>query len=93
MVNPVTRTEYRVRGWLIGEIRIGSYVFVNQAEVVRKLRIARSYLSATIKRLVDLGILIKGCKSAKSNTYMINPAFCFSGSLYNGIEVIRIYKK
>lgn len=86
MINPLTQTEYRVRDWLIGEIGIGNYVFVNQAEVGRKLRIARSHVSSAIKRLLELEILLKGPKSGKSNTYMVNPAFCFSGNLKNGIN-------
>lgn len=86
MEQPLTQTEYRVRDWLIGEIGIGNYVFVNQAEVGRKLRIARSHVSVAIKRLLKLGILLQGPKSGRSNTYMVNPAFCFSGSLSNGLK-------
>lgn len=86
MQDPLTQTEYRVRDWLIGEIGIGNYVFVNQAECGRQLRIARTHVSAAIKRLISLGILLKGPKSGRSNTYMVNPAFCFSGALNNGIK-------
>lgn len=86
MEYPLTQTEYRVRDWLIGEIGIGNYVFINQSEVGRRLKIDRSHVSKAIKRLVNLGILLKGPKNGKSNTYMVNPAFCFSGSLINGIK-------
>lgn len=86
MENPLTQTEYRVRDWLIGEIGFGNYVFVNQAEMGRKLKIARSHISSAIKRLINLGILIQGPKNGRSNTYMVNPSFCFSGSLSNGIK-------
>lgn len=93
MINPLTQTEYRVRDWLIGEIGIGNYVFVNQAEVGRKLRIARSHVSSAIKRLVELQILIQGPKSGRSNTYMVNPSFCFSGSLNNGIKARKAIER
>lgn len=86
MDRPLTQTEYRVRDWLIGEIGIGNYVYVNQAEVGRRLKIDRAHISHAIKRLVELEILLLGPKSGRSNTYMVNPAFCFSGSLSNGLK-------
>ena len=92
----LTQTEYRVRDWLMGTIGIGNYVHVNQAEMARRLRIERATASRAIKRLIELGILIQGPKSGRSNTYMVSPAFCFSGGLGNGIkarkEVIKQHK-
>lgn len=82
----LTQTEYRVRDWLMGTIGIGNYVYVNQAEMARRLRIERATASRAIKRLIELGILIQGPKSGRSNTYMVSPAFCFSGGLGNGIK-------
>lgn len=97
MVKPLTQTEYRVRDWLIGEIGIGNYVFVNQAEMCRKLNIDKKNGSMAIKRLIELEILLRGPKSGRSNTYMVNPAFCFSGSLNSGIkarkEIAKISSK
>jgi hypothetical protein len=86
MENPLTQTEYRVRDWIMGTIGIGNYVHVNQAEMSRRLRIERANASRAIKRLIELGILIQGPKSGKSNTYMVSPAFCFSGGLGNGVK-------
>lgn len=86
MQKPLTQTEYRVRDWLIGEIGIGNYVYVNQAEVARQLRLYRPDVSTAIKRLISLNILIPGPKSGRSNTYMVNPAFCFAGGLGHGIQ-------
>lgn len=86
MEKPLTQTEYRVRDWLIGTIGLGNYVYVNQAEMARKLRIERATANRAVKRLVKLGIILEGPKSGKSNTYMINPAFMFKGGLGTGIE-------
>ena len=96
MERPLTQTEYRVRDWLMGTIGIGNYVHVNQAEMARRLRIDKKNASMAIKRLIELGILIQGPKSGRSNTYMVSPAFCFSGGIENGIksrkETIKQYK-
>lgn len=86
MEKPLTQTEYRVRDWLLGTIGIGNFVHVNQAEMARRLRIERATASRAIKRLIELGILIKGPKSGKACTFMVSPAFCFSGGLGAGIK-------
>lgn len=86
MEKPLTQTEYRVRDYLLGSIGIGNYVFVNQAEVGRELRIHRQDVYAAIKRLIQLQILLIGPKSGRSNTYSVNPAFCFAGGLGNGVK-------
>lgn len=86
MEKPLTQTEYRVRDWLMGTIGIGNYVYVNQAHMARRLRIQRAEASRAIKRLIELGILLRGPKSGRSNTYMVSPAFCFAGALGEGIK-------
>lgn len=86
MDKPLTQTEYRVRDWIIGTIGIGNYVLVNHAECGRALRVARPNVSSAIKRLIELQILLPGPKSGRSNTYMVNPSFCFAGGLGSGIK-------
>ena len=82
----LTLTDYRVRDYLMGTIGIGNYVYVNQAEVARQLNVRRATVCDSIKHLIALQILLQGPKSGRSNTYMVNPAFCFSGGLGNGIK-------
>jgi len=86
MEKPLTQTEYRVRDYLMGTLGIGNCVYVNQAEVARALRVERAKVCHAIRRLVDLGILLKGPKSGRSNTYTVSPAFCFAGALGSGIK-------
>lgn len=85
----LTKTEYRVRDWLLCTIGIGNFCYVNQAEMARRLNIERATASRAIKKLIELNILIPGPKSGKSNTYQISPAFCFSGKIENGIKARR----
>ena len=86
MEKPLTQTEYRVRDYLMGTIGIGNFVYVNQAEVGRELRLTPANVCNAIKRLISLQILIQGPKSGRNNTYMVNPAFCFAGYLETGIK-------
>lgn len=82
----MTLADYRVRDFLMGTIGLGNFVFVNQAEVARELNIHKVTVCDSIKRLCDMQILMKGPKSGRSNTYMVNPAFCFAGGLGNGVK-------
>lgn len=84
--NKMTLSDYRVRDFLLGTIGIGNYVFVNQREVSRRLNLNKKTVNESIKHLIGMGILLPGPKSGRSNTYMLNPAFCFNGSLNNGIS-------
>lgn len=86
---PLTQTEYRVRDYIMGTIGIGNMCFINQSEVARQLKIQRADVSRAIKRLISLGIVIAGPKSGRSLTYMINPGFCFAGSLATGIKELK----
>lgn len=83
---PLSQVEYRVRDYLLGTIGIGNMVYVNQAEVARRLNVRSASVCNAIKELIKRQIIIPGPKSGRNNTYMISPAFCFSGSLDNGIK-------
>jgi hypothetical protein len=80
----ITLAECKVLMFLMGSIGLGNYVFVNQTEVARELNIHRVTVVESIKRLCQLEILIKGPKSGRSNTYMVNPALCFKGNIGHG---------
>lgn len=86
MEKPLTQTEYRVRDWILGTIGIGNMAFINQAEMSRRLRVARPHISKAIKRLIELQILIPGPKSGRSNSYKINENFCFYGNINDGVN-------
>lgn len=83
---PLSQTEYRVRDYLLGTIGIGNMVYVNQAEIARKLSVRAATVCSAIKELIKREIIIPGPKSGRNNTYMISPAFCFLGGLGDGIK-------
>jgi hypothetical protein len=82
----LTQTDYRVRDYLMGTIGLGNFVFVNQAEIARELRVRHASVCDSVKRLCEMQILVRGPKSGRSNTFMVNPAFCFSGNLGRGVQ-------
>lgn len=94
--NEMTLSDYRVRDYLLATIGIGNMVMVNQREIGRELGLDKSTIFRSIKRLESFGILMRGTKNGKACTFMISPAFCFSGNLKNGIkarkDIIDNYK-
>lgn len=83
---PLSQVEYRVRDYLLGTIGVGNMVYVNQAEVARKLNIRPASVCNAIKELTKREIIIPGPKSGKNNTYMISEAFCFIGKIEDGVK-------
>lgn len=82
----LTLTDYRVRDYMFCRIGIGNYVHVNQADAARKLGIARPNINTSIKKLVQLGILLEGPRNGKFCTYQVNPAVLYAGSISNGVK-------
>lgn len=84
--NEMSLSDYRIRDYLLATIGIGNMVMVNQREISRELGLDKSTVFRSIKRLENFGIITRGPKNGKACTFMISPAFCFSGSLNNGIK-------
>lgn len=82
----LTATDYRVRDYMLCKVGIGNFVHFNQSEAGRVLGIDQAHISRSVKKLVDMGIVLEGPKAGKFHTYQLNPALAFSGGLGNGIN-------
>ena len=82
----LTLTDYRVRDYVFCRLGLGNYVHINQSEAGRKLGIAQQNVSASIKKLISLGIILEGPKNGKFCTYQVNPAVVYAGGLGNGVK-------
>ena len=86
MNSSMTLTDYRVRDYLLADLGIGNMCYVNQAELARLLKVRKATVCESLKRLVELGILIRGPKTGRNVPFMVSPAFCFSGGLGAGVQ-------
>ena len=86
VANKLNLTDYRVRDYVFCRIGIGNYVHVNQSDAAKKLKIPRPNISKSIKKLVELGIILKGPKNGNFCTYQVNPAVLYAGSISNGVK-------
>ncbi len=80
MEKPLTQTEYRVRDYVMSLIELGNAAPINLEYVAQALRIKRPNVSKAVKRLVELGILIKGPKNGVNYCYAVSPEIAYRGS-------------
>ncbi len=92
MEKPLTQTEYRVRDYIMSCMELGNTTPINLEYVGQKLRIKRPNVSKAVKRLVDLGIFIKGPKNGANYCYAVSPEMAFSGHRGKGEYLQREIK-
>lgn len=56
---------------------------VNQADMGRELGIHRHHVNRSIKRLIDMEVLLEGPRIGVSRSYRLNPQFGWKGSAKN----------
>ena len=72
--------DLRVFLMLVAKLDFDNYIQVPQVELAEKLGMKKSNVSRAIKRLIDRGIILKGPKIGRSNTYRLNPQYGWKGS-------------
>ena len=53
---------------------------VNQAEVAEQVGMNRHHVNRSIKKLIELGVVLEGVKIGISRSYRLNPNFGWKGS-------------
>lgn len=86
--------DYRVLMALLARLDFDNHILVSQTEVAAELGMLRPNVARAVKRLVDLGVILKGDKAGTTRTYRLNPSFGWKGSAQshhkerNGLTVI-----
>ena len=66
---------------------------VNQAEIARDLGMQRQNVQRSIKRLMELGVILEGVKIGVSRSYRLNPSFGWKGSAKGHREALHEHLK
>lgn len=72
--HPLSKSENMVL-WLLVENVPASGMVVSHADLANKLKLTRPSVSQTMKRLCEIGFLVRGPKIGVSHHYKINPVF------------------
>lgn len=79
-------TDFRVRDYLLCKVGVLNYVHISQTEAAQYLGIAQPHISASIKKLIELGIVLEGPSKGRFKTYVMNPALVYKGKMHMGVE-------
>ena len=72
--------DFKVLMKLLSVLDYENLIQVSQAEIARELNMHRQHVQRSIKRLLDLGIVLEGVKIGISRSYRLNPNFGWKGS-------------
>ena len=72
---------------LLSVLDYENLIQVSQADIARELDMHRQHVQRSIKRLIQLGIILEGVKIGISRSYRLNPSFGWKGSAKGHREV------
>lgn len=74
LTKPLSKAESIALWWLVANLPVAGDV-ISLASLADALKVPRARLSQNIKRLCEIGFLVRGTKIALSYHYKLNPVF------------------
>ena len=81
--------EWRVLAIILGKLDFENFLLLSQADIGKELGMQAPHVSAAVKHLESLGVLIRGPKAGRSSTFRLNPSFGWKGSATNHQKALR----
>jgi len=81
--------DLKVFLFLTSMVDFENQLLVNQAEIARQMGKKRNHVNRSIKRLIELGVLLEGPKIGLSRSYRFNPEFGWKGSTKNHVTALQ----
>ena len=85
--------DFKVLMKLLSVLDYENLIQVSQAEIAGELNMHRQHVQRSIKRLLDLGIVLEGVKIGISRSYRLNPNFGWKGSAKGHREALTDHLK
>lgn len=85
--------DFKVLMKLLSVLDYENLIQVSQVEIARELNMHRQHVQRSIKRLLDLGIVLEGVKIGISRSYRLNPNFGWKGSAKGHREALTDHLK
>ena len=85
--------DFKVLMKLLSVLDYENLIQVSQAEIARELNMHRQHVQRSIKRLLDLGIVLEGVRIGISRSYRLNPNFGWKGSAKGHREALHEHLK
>lgn len=81
--------EMRVLLAVLAKLDFENYLLIGIADLAQEIGMQRPNVSAAIKRLEGLGVLMRGPKAGRSSTFRLNPSFGWKGTASNHRAALR----
>jgi len=81
--------DYEVLFALLEVLDFENLIQVSQVEMAAELGMQKTHLSRSIKRLLEIGILLEGPKIGRSKTFRLNPSFGWKGSAKGHTDALK----
>ena len=87
------------KGWMamaqeaLARLDYENLIQVNQAEVSEQVGMNRHNVNRSIKKLIELGVILEGVKIGISRSYRLNPNFGWKGSAKGHREALHEHLK
>jgi biotin operon repressor len=78
---------------LLSVLDYENLIQVSQADIARELDMHRQHVQRSIKRLLELGIVLEGVRIGISRSYRLNPNFGWKGSAKGHREALADHLK
>ncbi len=85
----LTLTDWRVLAVLQAKLDFDNWIRISQSEIGREIDVAQPHVSASMKRLLDLKVVLPGPATRGVRTYRLNPEVLFRGSMRNAVKARR----
>ncbi|MBX9840084.1 MAG: helix-turn-helix domain-containing protein [Silvanigrellaceae bacterium] len=79
----MTYDDLRVLLKLFRYLDMKNYISVSQKDICEQLKMHKPNVSRAINKLIEKGIILKGPKVIRANTYILNANYAYKGHLKN----------
>ena len=85
----LTGNDMKVMWAMLARLDYENLIQVNQAEVAEQVGMNRHNVNRSIKKLIELGVVLEGVKIGVSRSYRLNPNFGWKGSAKGHREALH----
>ena len=85
--------DMKVMWAMLARLDYENLIQVNQAEVSEQVGMNRHNVNRSIKKLIELGVILEGVKIGISRSYRLNPNFGWKGSAKGHREALHEHLK
>ena len=89
----LTGNDMKVMWAMLARLDYENLIQVNQAEVAEQVGMNRHNVNRSIKKLIELGVVLEGVKIGISRSYRLNPNFGWKGSAKGHREALQEHLK